>query len=676
MLPTIASPIIIPGMIILSAAEVGQSFGADDIFSGISLQLKRKERVGLVGPNGSGKTTLLLILAGLQEPTTGTVDWARDLTLGYLQQEAALTFAGQDNAVYEEMLTVFADLQKLEAEMRRLEEAMSAEELSDAALEEYGRLQDQYEYSGGYQYQHDIKRVLLGLGFPQSEWETPTAHLSGGQKTRLLLGRLLLEKPDLLILDEPTNHLDVAAIEWLEQTLRRWEGALIIVSHDRYFLDRVVNRIWEMRVDAVKSYRGNYTAYVRQRQMDWERETAVFQSEKARLESELAFIRKHIAGGKSDIAKGKLKRLTRDIVLLEEVGATAAEGKTWLQIGERVRTLSANEAAKRIQNLKPPDNQPPRLNIRLEAAERSGRIVLRTGELEIGYPGAPLITTGKIRLERLDCAALIGPNGSGKTTFLRTLRGELPTLDGWIKYGDSVLPGYFAQGHERLNLSRRVIDEIRASRPEMPEQKARTYLARYLFKGDDVFKRVSALSGGERGRLALALLALGGANFLLLDEPTNHLDIPSQEVLQSVLEGFDGTILLVSHDRYLVDRLASQVWELEDGRLHIFEGGYNDYLIARAAGETETEAETGTPPRPEEMDWVDELAPALTEQQSRRLAEIEDQLLEYERLSDQIREEIIAARSDEELALLRDELTVVQAELARLNGEWNGLMGS
>ncbi len=400
-----------------------------------------------------------------------------------------------------------------------------------------------------------------------------------------------------------------------------------------------------------------------------ERETAVFRAEKARLESELAFVRKHIAGGKTDIAKGKLKRLTRDITLMEQVGVTAAEGKNWLQIGERVRTLSANEAAKRIRDLKPPDNQPPRLNIRLEAAERSGRIVLRTGELEIGYPNTPLIATDKIRLERLDCAALIGPNGSGKTTFLRTLLGELPTLDGWIKYGDSVLPGYFAQGHEQLNLDHRVIDEIRASQPEMLEQQARTYLAQYLFKGDDVFKRGSALSGGERGRLALALLALGGANFLLLDEPTNHLDIPSQEVLQSVLERFDGTILLVSHDRYLVDRLATQIWELRDGRLHIFEGGYNDYLIARAAGETEIEP----PPAPDEMDWVDALAPALTEKQSRRLAELEAQLAEYERLSDQIREEIIAARSDEELAVLRDELTVVQAELARLNAEWDAL---
>ncbi len=664
-------------MVILSATELSQSFGADDLFSEISLHLEAKERVGLVGPNGSGKTTLLLILAGLQAPTSGMVERRDDLTLGYLRQEAVLTFAGQDadgsrpTTIYEEMLTVFDDLRQQEVEMRRLETLMSGGELAEEVLAEYGRTQDQYERSGGYQYQHDIKRVLLGLGFEQSEWETPLTHLSGGQKTRLLLGRLLLEKPDLLILDEPTNHLDVAAIEWLEQILRRWEGALIIVSHDRYFLDRIVNRVWEMGQTGLKNYRGNYTAYIRQRQADWEREMALFQSEKARLESELAFVRKHIAGGKTDIAKGKLKRLTRDIVLLEQVGVLAMQNKSWLHLGERVRTFSANEAAQRIRQLKSPSNQPPRLNIRLEAVERSGRIVLRTGELDIGYPGTTLFTTDKIRLERLDCAALIGPNGSGKTTFLRTLLQELPTQVGWIKFGDSVLPGYFAQGHEQLTLTHRVIDEITAHQPTMPETEARRYLAQYLFKGDDVFKQVGALSGGERGRLALSLLALDGANFLLLDEPTNHLDIPSQEVLQAVLEAFDGTILLVSHDRYLVNRLATQIWELRDGHLHIFEGSYNDYLIFRSEAEND---EPDTAPTPGNLEWVEELVtPPISRRDQQKLAEVEEQLAEYELLQEQIQDEITAARDEQQLSVLRDELKVVQAELARLNGEWDAL---
>jgi ATP-binding cassette subfamily F protein 3 len=389
------------------------------------------------------------------------------------------------------------------------------------------------------------------------------------------------------------------------------------------------------------------------------------------LESELAFVRKHIAGGKTDIAKGKLKRLTRDVVLIEQVGVTEMQHKSWLHIGERVRTFSANEAARRIRALTPPDNQPPRLNIRLQAAERSGRIVLRTGELEIGYPGTTLFTTDKIRLERLDCAALIGPNGSGKTTFLRTLLQELPTLDGWLKFGDSVLPGYFAQGHEQLNLKHRVIDEITTRQPTTPEVAARNYLAQYLFKGDDVFKQISALSGGERGRLALALLALDGANFLLLDEPTNHLDIPSQEVLQAVLEGFDGTILLVSHDRYLVDRLATQIWELRDGHLNIFEGGYNDFLIARSADNGD---DPDLPPVPEKMDWVDDLVvPPPDEKSQQQLHALEAQLAEYESLQAQIQEEIRLTQTDSELATLRDELIVIEAELTRLNEEWDSI---
>jgi ATP-binding cassette subfamily F protein 3 len=399
--------------------------------------------VGLVGPNGIGKTTLLLIIAGLQEPRAGTVQRARNLRLGYLRQEAVLTFAGQENTVFAEMLSVFADLTGMEAELRRMEGQMAAGELDEALLEEYGRLQETYELGGGYEYSNEIKKVLQGLGFPPEEWETPLTHLSGGQKTRVLLGRLLLEKPDLLILDEPTNHLDTGAIEWLERTLRNWSGALLIVSHDRYFLDRVVNRIWEMAPDRLRSYKGDYSQYVRQRELEREREEGLFQAEKERLEKELAFVRKNIAGGKTDIAKGKLKRLTRDIVLLEQFGVDEAQNKSWLEIGGRVRTLTANEAQKRLAELQSPYAKQPQLRIKLTAAQRSGRFVLRTKRMTIGHPDTPLFTTDKLHLERLDCVALIGPNGCGKTTFLRTLLGEIAPLRGRIRYGDELIPGYF-----------------------------------------------------------------------------------------------------------------------------------------------------------------------------------------------------------------------------------------
>ena len=577
-------------MPILTADKLGHAFGADELFHEVALALEARDRVGLVGPNGVGKTTLLLALAGLLEPTAGAVTRAEGLTLGYLRQEAVLTFAGRDNSVYQEMLTVFAELCQREEALAAMEAQMAAD-YSPELLEAYGHAQEQFELAGGYQYQMEIKHVLLGLGFDPEQWDTPLLHLSGGQKTRMLLGRLLLEKPSLLILDEPTNHLDIAAVEWLEGTLRRWDGALIIVSHDRYFLNRVVNRVWELVPAApgspaeLKAYRGNYDAYVRQRQDAWERAQRLYDEEKARLEAEADFIQRHIAGGQTDIAKGRLRQLTRDLALIDQIGlASMAEmrrsNRSWIEVGARVRTMTINEAVEQIRALRPPGVRPPRLNIRLETTERSSRVVLRAKAATIGYPGRPLFAVRQLKLERGGRAALLGPNGSGKSTLLRTVLGELPPLEGEIVLGDGVQPGYFAQAHDQLQPDRRVIDELWA-RKSMSETEARRYLALYLFRGDDVFKRVSELSGGERGRLALALLALEGANFLLLDEPTNHLDIPSQEVLQEVLEAFNGTILLVSHDRYLVDRLARQIWTIEDDELTSFNGTYEEYVAIR-----------------------------------------------------------------------------------------------
>ena len=679
-------------MTILSAKELGHAYGAVDLFENVDLQLAAKDRVGLVGPNGCGKTTLLLILAGLLEPTAGSVQRARDLTLGYLRQEAVLTFAGQENTIYEEMLTVFQAARDLEAEMRQLEAAMAAGAADEATLEAYGRFQESYELAGGYDYQVEIKRVLLGLGFPQTEWETPLSHLSGGQKTRLLLGRLLLEKPALLILDEPTNHLDMAAVEWLEQTLRQWPGALILVSHDRYFLDKVVGTVWELGNGRFQAYRGNYSSYAAQRAAEMDRERELFLAEKARLEQEVAFIRKHIAGGKTDIAKGKLKRLTRDIVLLEqaEAGASLAElhGKSWLEVGGRVRTLSPNEAEQRVRALTAPQDRLPKLRVRLEAAERSTRTVLRAKNLAVGYPGNLLFEVDELKLERYDCAALIGPNGSGKSTFLRLLLDEIAPRGGDLLWGDNVQVGYFAQAHDQLIPTNRALDELRRHK-DVTEQEARSYLAQYLFRGDDVFKRVASLSGGERGRLALAILALTGANLLLLDEPTNHLDIPSQEVLQTVLERFDGTIILVSHDRYLVSRLATQVWEVENGRLHPFKGRYDDYLAAKAGALAQAAPIPTAPPEPilppPELDWVaDLIAETPTEKRpkkkqkprAQRLRELVDEVEDAEVWLEQVERALAAAESAEdaaEMERLQEELAAAQSTLDALVTEWDEL---
>ena len=677
----------IRSMPILTTSGLGHAYGADDLFGDVALAVEARDRIGLVGPNGAGKTTLLLALSGLLEPSRGSVDRAAGLTIGYLRQEAVLTFAGRANSVYEEMLTAFADLRRREAELAALEAALAAD-YSEDLLRTYGTVQEAFEREGGYQYQVAIKRVLQGLGFDPAQWDTPLEQLSGGQKTRVLLGRLLLEAPDLLILDEPTNHLDVSAVEWLENTLRRWAGALILVSHDRYFLDRVVNRVWELSptgrgLAELRQYRGSYSAYVLQRREAQERAERLYREEKERLEREAAFVQTHIAGGQTDMAKGRLRQLTRDLALIDQVGIVAmAEHRrsgTWIEQGTRARTLSINEAIARIRALRPPDGRPPHLTIDLGTPERAARVVWRARRAVIGYPDRPLFTIDDLKLERGGRAALLGPNGSGKSTLLRTIMGELYPLDGETTLGEEVRPGYFAQAHDRLVPARRVIDEIWARR-DLSETQARRYLAHYLFRGDDVFKRVGDLSGGERGRLALSLLALEGANFLLLDEPTNHLDIPSQEVLQEVLEEFNGTILLVSHDRYLVDRLATQIWSLEEGELRVFPASYQAYLAQRAGGaadeSTEVAAESPPTTLPAEVPPPRGWSRDARRRDERRRRQVEEALEEVESWLTQATEALETARTENdagEILVLEAEVAEAREQLEALLAEWEFL---
>ena len=577
-------------MSILTATNVGQSFGAFDCFQGVTVSVPNDGRIGLVGPNGIGKTTLLLILAGLAQPSVGEVHIARGRRLGYLRQEAVEAFAERANTVYQEMLTVFAPLQEMQQRLHEMEDAMSKGDESDELLNRYAELQESFVQAGGYDYETRIQQTLDGLGFKRPDWDMPLSHLSGGQKTRALLARLLLEKPDLLILDEPTNHLDVEAIEWLETILRSWEGAFLVVSHDRYFLDRTVNIIWEMSRAGMEVYRGNYSAYLLQRQERWERLNLVFETEKARLDKEMVFIKANIPNGNLELARGKLKRLTRDVMAIEQLGVMVLQNKSWSEIAPmmtaRENPWGVAEAEQRVKALRPPA-RPPQLRVHLKPAHRSGNMVLRARDLQVGYPPKPgdpgkqLFKVMDIELWYQERAALIGPNGAGKTTFLRTALGQLEPLAGEVHLGSSLKIGYFAQAHDSLNPDNSVLDEL-LSHKEMLIGQARNYLAQYLFRGDDIYKSIHMLSGGERARLALAILALEGANFLLLDEPTNHLDIPAQEVLQEVLEQFAGTILLVSHDRYLVDRLATQIWDLRhDGQLRIFRGSYQEFLADR-----------------------------------------------------------------------------------------------
>jgi len=571
-------------MSLLTFHNLSQSFGAADIFAGLSAAIPQEAKIGMVGPNGIGKTTLLRLLAGLARPTQGEVYLSRGAAVGYLRQEAMSALTNLDNTLYEEMLTVFAHLQQQADRLRRMEEAMSRGDASEALLDRYGALQEAYELAGGYDYDVRIAQTLSGLGFRQAHWSMPLSHCSGGQKTRALLARLLLEQPNLLILDEPTNHLDVAAVEWLENQLRGWNGALLIVSHDRYFLNRVVNTIWEMSRNGIESYRGNYEAYLRQREERWALRDQEFEAAQERFLKKLDFVKRNIArASTTGRAQGEMRRLVRE-VKAAEVGGVQALNQSWSEFSDALgisgEKWSLMEVEQRIKTLANPNPRHARLHMQLPKGQRSGNVVLHAKELLIGFPETPLFYADDIELRRQERAALIGPNGTGKSTFLRTLLGELKPLEGEVRLGAGLQMRYFSQAQTWMNPQRLVIEELLAYR-NLGQGEARNHLARYLFRGEDVFKPVAHLSGGERGRLALAILALDRTNFLLLDEPTNHLDIPAQETLQEALQHYPGTILLVSHDRYLIDRLATQIWELRDGHLQVFKGNYQSYLEAR-----------------------------------------------------------------------------------------------
>jgi ATP-binding cassette, subfamily F, member 3 len=572
-------------MSILNADRLGLSFGAFDLFKGISVTVANDSKIGLIGPNGVGKTSLLLIFAGLIQPTTGAVHLARRRRLGYLRQEAVDAFAQGDNTVYAEMLTVFSSLREQQVRLHEMETQMSNGQYTEDLLQEYGDLQEAFEQAGGYEYDVRIQQTLEGLGLGKTYWDMPLNLLSGGQKTRALLARLLLEKPDLLMLDEPSNHLDIEAVEWLERTLRVWEGAVLIVSHDRYFLDNTVNTIWEMSPDGVQVYSGNYSAYLLQRQERWEYYERVFSEEKARLLKEVDFIQRNwVRASTHARAMGLLRRLSRDLAIVDHFGILALRsGKKWSEFGLSVeRPLDVTEAIRKVNAIQISSSRPPEIKPRLTTDLTSGNIVLQSEDLVVGFPGHPLFSARDLELRRGECAALIGPNGSGKTTFLKILLGEVQPVKGRVMLGASLKIGYFAQAHDSLLPEQSALEALMEGRA-LRQEEARRHLARYLFRGDDVFKPVGALSGGERARLALAILDLGGANFLLLDEPTNHIDIPAREALQEVLDVFSGTILLVSHDRYLIDRLATQVWEINDKQLQIFKGPYREFVLRRPA---------------------------------------------------------------------------------------------
>jgi ATP-binding cassette subfamily F protein 3 len=673
-------------MSLISASNLTKSYGPRDIFSGISLSIPHGARIALVGPNGIGKTTLLRLLVGLEEPSAGVLNRARGLPIGYLPQEAALYGT---HTLWDECLSAFDELRAMESELARLEASMSDPAQSEQALQRYGPLQVTFEQRSGYTYETRIRQTLSGLGFATSDFDRPIPQLSGGQRTRLVLARLLLSNPELLILDEPTNHLDIAAVEWLEGYLSQWDGATLIVSHDRYFLDQVVDHVWEMSTSGMETYRGNYSAYVDQRQQRWELRQQIFEDEKERLLKEVDYVKRNISGQRTLQAKGKLRRLSRQVEAIESLGVEAVANKRWAEISEEAdissHPMNIDEVERRVRSLRSPSHRPPRLHLNLRAGQRSGELVVRTYNVDIGYAdeGRPLFHVPDLVLKRGECAALIGPNGAGKTTFLKTLLGLLPPLAGEVVMGASLKVAYFAQAHEDLHPERTLVEEIEAVAPGMLLAGIRDYLARFLFSGDDVFKQVSTLSGGERGRLALAKLALSDANLLLLDEPTNHLDIPSQEILQEVLSEYQGTILLVSHDRYLIDALGTQIWEIlpDEAAMQVFQGTYSQYRAyldaeKASAAKASTEKSAAEKVVTERRRRQPEKQPSSLEEKRRktRLKEVESQIALLEGHLAALSSQLENPPADPvKVQRLGGEYVRVQDELEELMQEWEGL---
>ncbi len=538
---------------ILTVQDVSKRFITDIIFSGVSFQVNEREHVALVGTNGAGKSTLLKIIAGVEEPSEGGIVYQSGLRIAYQAQEARFT---EDRTVYEETFEAFAHVREMADRMAVLEQEMAGADgdALDTMFEEYARLSTEFETHGGYEMEHRTEAVLHGLGFPEEMFSDPVKQLSGGQKTRVALAKALLSEPDLLMLDEPTNHLDLEAIEWLENFMRNWNRAYIVVSHDRYFLDRVTNRTLDMAFGKLEDYAGGYNRYLKLREERMARRLKEYEEQQEYITRTEEFIRKYKAGQRSKEARGRETRLAR------------------------------------LERIERPQEH-DQLHLRMRADLRSSRNVLTVKPITVGYkprpemgetePDVMVQTEKELTIERGDRVALLGPNGSGKTTTLRTFVGQLDALKGRVEFGTNVKVAYYQQGHEGLDPSKSAIETILHDQ-NMGEEAARNLLGRFLFSGDDAFKPVSALSGGERSRLALARLTLERANFLVLDEPTNHLDISAREVLEDVLDGYDGTMLFVSHDRYFVDRIANRIWAIEDGTIATYLGNYTDMQRQRA----------------------------------------------------------------------------------------------
>lgn len=537
---------------ILACSSLKKSFQGNELLKDITFKIEEHDKIAIIGVNGAGKTTLLRILCDEESYDSGDIFKTKETSIGYLSQHNTID---PTLTIYDALLEVFKPLLKKEERMRELEVLMSDGTHLDDIMKEYDQLSFEFERDGGYSYQSQIKGVLKGLGFHEKTWDMTLGILSGGQKTRISLGRLLLLKPSLLLLDEPTNHLDVESIEWLENYLKGYPHAIIMVSHDRYFIDQVTNQIVEIENGKSVTYKCSYEQYAQIKKHN--RDVAL----------------KHYIDNQKEI-----KRMQESIDLL----------KSFNREKQVKRAESKEKALEKMEKVEKPDALPQSIRIQFQPLIESGYDVLKVKDLSMAFE-QPLFKNINFEVKRQERVALIGPNGIGKTTLFHILLGHLIQQSGKIKLGSRVLMGYYDQEHTSLSFNKTIFQEISDTYPQMNNTQIRSACASFLFKGDDVFKSINMLSGGERGRVVLMKLLLGQSNFLILDEPTNHLDIESKEVLEDALLSFQGTILFISHDRYFINKLATKIVEMRKDNAFIYQGNYNDYLEKRSEDQVEEE---------------------------------------------------------------------------------------
>ncbi|VPM81571.1 ABC transporter ATP-binding protein [Streptococcus pneumoniae] len=629
-------------MIILQANKIERSFAGEVLFDNINLQVDERDRIALVGKNGAGKSTLLKILVGEEEPTSGEINKKKDISLSYLAQDSRFE---SENTIYDEMLHVFDDLRRTDKQLRQMELEMgekSGEDL-DKLMSDYDRLSENFRQAGGFTYEADIRAILNGFKFDESMWQMKIAELSGGQNTRLALAKMLLEKPNLLVLDEPTNHLDIETISWLENYLVNYSGALIIVSHDRYFLDKVATITLDLTKYSLDRYVGNYSRFVELKEQKLATEAKNYEKQQKEIAALEDFVNRNLVrASTTKRAQSRRKQL------------------------EKMERLDKPEAGKKAANMT------------FQSEKTSGNVVLTVENTAIGYDGEVLSQPINLDLRKMNAVAIVGPNGIGKSTFIKSIVDQIPFIKGEKRFGANVEVGYYDQTQSKLTPSNTVLDELWNDFKLTPEVEIRNRLGAFLFSGDDVKKSVGMLSGGEKARLLLAKLSMENNNFLILDEPTNHLDIDSKEVLENALIDFDGTLLFVSHDRYFINRVATHVLELSENGSTLYLGDYDYYVEKKATAEMSQTEEASTSNQAKEASPVNDYQAQKESQKEvrklmRQIESLEAEIEELESQSQAISEQMLETNDADKLMELQTELDKISHRQEEAMLEWEEL---